>query len=157
MSLVQFIGLLMISSGIIMVGLGLAYGIPEYLASKNSPTSNKDTSMQSEKTKNLTETSLVVNLPAPESVVSSPLLVRGKVYGSYTAIFLEVLDVNGVILKTDTLYPENSETDETAAQLFQSSLVFKPDAGNPGSLHVRLTGQNDTILDEEMIPLLFRP
>lgn len=160
MSKLRFAGILFLTTGIVLVIIGLIIGIPEFHRLKNPSSS---ISPQASATPTPTSR-LVVNLPAPQSLINSPLLVRGRVYGPEIKISLQLTTSTGEILvETTSTIPNNSEA-ATDAQLFQTILTFDQPAstqrGEPpsseGKLKIKLLSTDGLSVDEQEIPLVFK-
>ena len=98
---------------------------------------------------------LVVSLPAPQSFVASPLLIRGKVYGPYEKVSLKLSTASDETL-VDTLAFVQPSPDNPQAALFQSSLIFTKPSAATGQLTIQLLTNDDKIVDSQVIPIQFR-
>lgn len=99
---------------------------------------------------------LVINLPAPGSIVGSPLLVRGRVLGYGDRVNLRLLTVDGETVEEAITEVREEEVNDELVSFWQTSLVFDPPEAVQGWLEVKLIGRNDKILEEKKIPLLLR-
>jgi len=99
---------------------------------------------------------LVLNLPAPGSIVGSPLLVRGRVYGSENEVELKLISMDGKIIEEVVTEVREEEINKQSVSLWQTSLVFDNYEPGQGWLEVRLIGIDGKIVQEERIPLVLR-
>ncbi len=152
MSKARFAGILLLTCGLVLTVIGMGLGLPQLMSTKQSLLPQSDSVDEGDKASN---GALVINLPAPESVVGSPLLIRGKVYGPGDQVRLRLVGEDQQIL-VDTLTEVQPQSDKSKSGSFlQTSLVFEAPAATKGWLKAQLMAK-EKLLDEETIPLVFR-
>jgi len=151
MSKKRFIGLLLIITGLVvgLIGVGLR------LQKVEKPTVNTSANEDTAKIDDYSEVNLVINLPAPESIVASPMLIRGKVYGSAEYVKLILVDKNQEILTEVNTDWQLNDKETQGYYLFQTSLIFNQPSGQNGWLKAQLLS-NKQIINEQTIPIVFR-
>ena len=102
------------------------------------------------------ESNLVINLPAPGSIVGSPLLVRGRAYGGGRSVELQLKTGNGELIEQAVTEVREADVNNQTVSLWQTSLVFADYEIGQGWLEVRLLGEDGTISHTERIPLMLR-
>ncbi len=152
MSKQRFIGILLVTTGILFIIVGVTVTLLNQNSLKKAQLANpksgqSDTSQPS---------SFVVNLPAPGSIVASPLLIRGKVYGLQDKLLVQLTTSDGQVLVDTATFVNRAESEAPGVGLFQTSLVFAKPEANTGILHFKLVSDHDQIIKEDQIPLTFR-
>lgn len=97
------------------------------------------------------EPKLLVNLPAPGSIASSPLLVRGRIYGAEERVNLKLWS-GGDLLVEKEIEVDGYGMDKELTEL----LEFEIPEGKEGRLEVSLVGDGGKIVTKEVVPLIFR-